>query len=116
MNRRSFLQGIAGILAAGVAPSILPASSIMRVKAIVLPGDEDFLLPSDFESMNGFKFFRYDEIGDNDFIRLMQQEADFVLGMCDSQAGISTFLRGPAISPEYLLRLIEHEQPGVLRK
>jgi dUTPase len=37
MNRRRFLTGIAGMLAAGQAAAILPASSIMRVKAIVLP-------------------------------------------------------------------------------
>lgn len=41
MNRRHFLTGLAGILASGVAPAVLPAGSIMRVKAVLVPG-EDF--------------------------------------------------------------------------
>jgi hypothetical protein len=40
MNRRHFLTGLAGILASGVAPAVLPAGSIMRVKSILLPGDD----------------------------------------------------------------------------
>ena len=40
MTRRSFL---AGVFAAGVAPAIVRAESIMRVKAIVLPGDPEFV-------------------------------------------------------------------------
>jgi hypothetical protein len=38
MNRRHFLTGLAGILASGVAPAVLPAGSIMRVKPVLLPG------------------------------------------------------------------------------
>lgn len=38
MNRRNFLTGLAGILASGVAPAVLPAGSIMRVKSVLLPG------------------------------------------------------------------------------
>jgi len=41
ITRRSFL---AGILALGVAPAVVKASSIMRVRPIVLPGDPEFEL------------------------------------------------------------------------
>ena len=41
ITRRSFL---AGILALGVAPAVVKASSIMRVRPIVLPGDAEFEL------------------------------------------------------------------------
>jgi len=41
ITRRSFL---AGILALGVAPAVVKASSIMRVRPIILPGDDEFRL------------------------------------------------------------------------
>jgi len=41
MDRRSFL-GV--ILAAAVAPAVVRAESIMRVRPIILPGDDEFRL------------------------------------------------------------------------
>lgn len=46
MNRRSFLTGLAGILAAGAAPSIVSAGNIMRIKPILLPPDYTDVMPS----------------------------------------------------------------------
>ena len=37
MNRRNFLQGIAGILAAGVAPAIIGSGILMPVRTIWTP-------------------------------------------------------------------------------
>lgn len=42
MNRRRFLTGLAGILASGVAPAVVPAGSIMRIKPVLVPG-KDFV-------------------------------------------------------------------------
>jgi len=42
MNRRNFIKGIAGIIAAASAPAIIPIKSIMPVKQIILPGDIGF--------------------------------------------------------------------------
>jgi len=41
ITRRSFLTSI---LALGVAPAVVKASSIMRVRPIILPGDDEFRL------------------------------------------------------------------------
>lgn len=37
MNRRGFLRGIAGILAAGVAPAVIGSNILMPVRKILLP-------------------------------------------------------------------------------
>lgn len=37
MNRRSFLRGMAGILAAGIAPAVLPSGIIMPVRKLWTP-------------------------------------------------------------------------------
>ena len=37
MDRRRFLTGLAGILAAGAAPAVVRAGSLMRVRPIILP-------------------------------------------------------------------------------
>ena len=37
MNRRRFLTGMAGMLAAGVAPAVLPSGIIMPVKKLLVP-------------------------------------------------------------------------------
>ncbi len=43
MNRRSFLTGLAGILAATQAPALVSAGNIMRIKPVLLL--DDFQLP-----------------------------------------------------------------------
>ena len=37
MNRRGFLRGMAGILAAGAAPAILPSGIIMPIRTLISP-------------------------------------------------------------------------------
>lgn len=37
MNRRGFLGGLAGILAAGVAPVVMPAGILMPTRKLLLP-------------------------------------------------------------------------------
>ena len=45
MNRRGFL---AGILAAGAAPAVVKAASLMKVSGIVLPTDEEVLTYAEY--------------------------------------------------------------------
>lgn len=57
ITRRSFL---AGILALGVAPAVVKASSIMRVRPIVLPGDAEYeLFAGEIRRNESFRFIEF---------------------------------------------------------
>lgn len=51
MTRRGFLKGLAGILAAGVAPAVLPSGVIMPIKKLWVP-EEKILVPQVFVTGN----------------------------------------------------------------
>lgn len=44
MDRRGFLRGMAGILAAGAAPAVLPSGILMPIKSLILPGYDEYVI------------------------------------------------------------------------
>lgn len=61
MNRRGFLKGMAGILAAGVAPAVLPSGVIMPVRnlwtpRIVITGKDGIDRPLSEWSLDGLQW------------------------------------------------------------
>jgi hypothetical protein len=66
MNRRGFLTGMAGILAAGYSASVLPSGVIMPVKALLVPKYEvnpsgmEILMSGGYERWESFKFYDWE--------------------------------------------------------
>lgn len=56
MNRRNFITGIAGILAAGFAPTVLPSGVIMPIRKLWTP-DASFIVQIEPQFLNGGKGF-----------------------------------------------------------
>ena len=54
MNRRRFLTGMAGILAAGYAPAVLPSGIIMPVKRLWIPSGMEIM-----QQYAGLRSFQY---------------------------------------------------------
>ena len=68
MNRRGFLTGMAGILAAGYAPSVLPSGIIMPIRKLLLPEDFGYTMTIIAEpfviNKNGFVIERMELLAD----------------------------------------------------